>query len=92
MDNPISIFFYNSKKLKDILINNRVYILLEEEAEAEIVEIFLSDENASYWNNIHTFIELKEKSKLNHYKIQLESSESVHFSSTNLDCKKIKYL
>jgi len=88
LDNPISIFFYNSKKLKDILINNRVYILLEEEAEAEIVEIFLSDENASYWNNIHTFIELKEKSKLNHYKIQLESSESVHFSSTNLDCKK----
>ena len=88
LDNPISIYFYNSKKLKDILINNRVYILLEEEAEAEIVEIFLSDENASYWNNIHTFIELKEKSKLNHYKIQLESSESVHFSSTNLDCKK----
>ena len=88
LNNPISIFFYNSKKLKDILINNRVYILLEEEAEAEIVEIFLSDENASYWNNIHTFIELKEKSKLNHYKIQLESSESVHFSSTNLDCKK----
>ena len=88
LDNPILIFFYNSKKLKDILINNRVYILLEEEAEAEIVEIFLSDENASYWNNIHTFIELKEKSKLNHYKIQLESSESVHFSSTNLDCKK----
>ena len=37
LNNPISIFFYNSKKLKDILINNRVYILLEEEAEAEIV-------------------------------------------------------
>ncbi len=88
LDNPISIFFYNSKKLKDILINNRVYILLEEEAEAEIVEIFLSDENASYWNNIHTFIELKEKSKLDHYKIQLESSESIHLSSANLDCKK----
>ena len=88
LDNPILIFFYNSKKLKDILINNRVYILLEEEAEAEIVEIFLSDENASYWNNIHTFIELKEKSKLDHYKIQLESSESIHLSSANLDCKK----
>ena len=88
LDTPISIFFYNSKKLKDILINNRIYIILEEKAEAEIGEIFLSDKNASYWNNIHTFIELKDKSRLDHYKIQLESFKSVHFSSTNLDCKK----
>ena len=88
LNTPISIFFFNSKKLKDILVNNRIYIILEEKAEAEISEIFISDKNASYWNNIHTFIELKEESKLDHYKIQLESSESVHVSSVNLDCKK----
>ena len=52
LNTPISIFFYNSKKLKDILVNNRIYIILEEKAEAEISEIFISDKNASYWNNI----------------------------------------
>ena len=82
---PISIFYYNSGEEK-YLINNRIIIILEENAKAEINEIFLSNNQSSYWNNIHNFIYLKKNSKLNHSKIQLESKYALHSSSSNVDC------
>ena len=75
---PISIFYYNSGEEK-YLINNRIIIILEENAKAEINEIFLSNNQSSYWNNIHNFIYLKKNSKLNHSKIQLESNYALQF-------------
>ena len=82
---PISIFYYNSGEEK-YLINNRIIIILEENAKAEINEIFLSNNQSSYWNNIHNFIYLKKNSKLNHSTIQLESKYALHSSSSNVDC------
>ena len=83
---PISIFYYNSEK--NNLINDRINIILEENAEAEIDEIFFSNKKDEpvYWNNIHNYICLKKNSKLEHYKIQLESSNSIHSSSSYVDC------
>ena len=82
---PISIFYYNCEKEK-YLINNRINIILEENAEAEINEIFFSNNQSSYWNNVHNFIHLKKNSKLDHFKIQLESKYALHSSSNNVDC------
>ena len=85
LKDPISIFYYNSEKEK-YLINNRINIILEENAEVKINEIFLSDNKSSYWNNVHNFIHLKKNSKLDHFKIQLESNCALHSSSSNVDC------
>ncbi len=82
---PISIFYYNSEKEK-YLINNRINIILEENSEAEINEIFFSDNKSIYWNNVHNYICLKKNSKIEHYKIQLEGSNALHSSSNNVDC------
>ena len=82
---PISIFYYNCEQEK-YLINNRINIILEENAEAEINEIFFSNNKSIYWNNVHNFIHLKKKTKLDHYKIQLESRYALHSSSSNVDC------
>ena len=82
---PISIFYYNSGEEK-YLINNRINIILEENSEAEINEIFFSDNKSIYWNNVHNYICLKKNSKLEHYKIQLEGSNALHSSSNNVDC------
>ena len=59
---PISIFYYNSGEEK-YLINNRINIILEENSEAEINEIFFSDNKSIYWNNVHNYICLKKKLK-----------------------------
>ena len=83
---PISIFYYNSEEEK-YLINNRVNIILEENAEAEINEIFFSNNKSIYWNNVHNYICLKKNSKLEHYKVQLESKNAVHSSSSSIDCE-----
>ena len=82
---PISIFYYNCEEEK-YLINNRVNIILEENAEAEINEIFFSNNKSIYWNNVHNYICLKKNSKLEHYKIQLEANSALHSSSTSIDC------
>ena len=82
---PLSIFYYNCKEEK-YLLNNRINIILEENAEAEINEFFLSDNKSVYWNNIHNYICLKKNSKLEHYKIQLEANKALHSSSSNVDC------
>ena len=83
---PISIFYYNCEEEK-YLINNRVNIILEENAEAEINEIFFSNNKSIYWNNVHNYICLKKNSKLEHYKVQLESKNAVHSSSSSIDCE-----
>jgi len=85
LNKPISIFYYNCEEEK-YLINNRINIILEENAEAEINEIFFSNNKSSYWNNVHKYVHLKKNSKLDHYKIQLESNNALHSSSTNIDC------
>ena len=82
---PITIFYYNSEE-KKYLINNRINIILEENSEAEINEIFFSNNKSVYWNNVHNYICLKKNSKLEHYKIQLEGSNALHSSSNNVDC------
>ena len=86
LKNPISIFYYNCEEEK-YLINNRINIILEENAEAEINEIFFSNNKSIYWNNVHNYVCLKKNSKLQHYKIQLESKNAIHSSSTNIDCE-----
>ena len=83
---PISIFYYNCEEEK-YLNNNRVNIILEENAEAEINEIFFSNNKSIYWNNVHNYICLKKNSKLEHYKVQLESKNAVHSSSSSIDCE-----
>ena len=82
---PISIFYYNCEQEK-YLINNRINIILEENAEAEINEIFFSNNKSIYWNNVHNYISLKKNSKLEHYKIQLEANSALHSSSSSIDC------
>tara|TARA_B100000427_G_scaffold327510_1_gene338437 strand:- start:4993 stop:6174 length:1182 start_codon:yes stop_codon:yes gene_type:complete len=83
---PIFIFYYNTENKQKYLINNRVDIILEENSEAEINEIFFSDKNSCYWNNVHNFITLGKNAKLDHYKIQLESYKALHSSSANINC------
>ena len=83
---PISIFYYNCEKNK-YLINNKINIFLEENSEAEINEIFFSNNKSIYWNNVHNYISLKKNSKLWHYKIQLESAAALQSSSSNVDCE-----
>ena len=85
LKNPISIFYYNCEEEK-YLINNRINIILEENSEAEINEIFFSNNKSIYWNNVHNYICLKKNSKLEHYKIQLEANSALHSSSTSIDC------
>ena len=85
LKNPISIFYYNCEEEK-YLINDRINIILEENSEAEINEIFFSNNKSIYWNNVHNYICLKKNSKLEHYKIQLEANSALHSSSTSIDC------
>ena len=85
LKDPISIFYYNCEQQR-YLINNRVNIILESNAEAELNEIFLSNNKSIYWNNVHNYICLEKNSKLEHYKIQLEGRSSLHSSSSNIAC------
>ncbi|PPR37515.1 MAG: FeS cluster assembly protein SufD [Alphaproteobacteria bacterium MarineAlpha6_Bin4] len=82
---PISIFYYNSEK-KNYLINNRINVIAEKDTEAVINEIFISNNKAIYWNNVHSYICLEQNSKLEHYKIQLEGDSSIHSSSSSVNC------
>lgn len=71
---------YNNDEAKGKQVNIHNIILLNKEAELEVVENFGAKGDGSYFLNVVNEIYLKEKSVCKHYKVQNESIEAYHIA------------
>lgn len=78
---PIRIVYNQSSAQQQHLPLHNIFVL-ENNAELEVIEQFSSKNENSYFTNIVNEVYLKENAKLNHYKIQKESSQAYHIALT----------
>ncbi|HEY9052500.1 MAG TPA: Fe-S cluster assembly protein SufD [Gammaproteobacteria bacterium] len=82
LDKPIEVIYLNTQS--GILSQTRNLISIGEHANATIVERFISNDQARYFQNNLTDICLAEEASLTHYRIQDESRQAYHLSSLYL--------
>jgi len=63
----------------------RVLVLAEENSSATIIESYSSVDDIPYFTNAVVEIVLKDGARLEHYKVQRESSEAYHIATTSAD-------
>jgi Fe-S cluster assembly protein SufD len=88
IEQPIHIIHVSSSK-KDLLINPRNLIILEENSQATVIESFITvDNDAKVFNNALTEIYIDSNAILNHYKIQEETELGYLVNTTEAIQKK----
>lgn len=87
-DQPIHLLYIATENDNAKLINPRNLIYLSENSQATVVESHFSLAKGQYFNNPVTEIRISENGKLNHIRIQNESSEAFHIGSIFVDQKK----
>jgi len=81
---PIEIVYITLSVDKPIVVQPRNLIVLDEGAEATLIEQYISTGDSVYFNNCVTDIKLAENSKLTHAWLQDESHQAFHISNLNL--------
>ena len=70
----------------------RLLIVAEENSSATVIESFVSNGNTRYFTNAISEIILKDGAHLEHYRLQRESKEAVHISTTSAELfRSIRY-
>jgi len=85
LDRPIRLQYRSTSQDQPHLSLPRNLIVLEEGAEAVVVETYASENPfAAYWNNIHTEVALGQNARLEHIQVQDESLAAYHTTFTNV--------
>ncbi|WP_457667761.1 Fe-S cluster assembly protein SufD [Thiolapillus sp.] len=81
---PIEVFYLNSAADQALLAQPRNLLVLDDKAEATVIEHFLGGDGRGYFHNNLTEIRLHDNASLSHYRIQDESSSAWHLSNLYL--------
>jgi Fe-S cluster assembly protein SufD len=84
LDKPIEVIYLSDSGQDSIMAQPRGLVVLEEGASATLVERFVGNDGALYFNNNQTEILIKEKGSLQHYRVQLESTMSFHMGGIHV--------
>ena len=79
IDAPIQILYLTEE---NVISHPRVLIIAEAHAEATIIETFVRRGETKYLTNAVTEISLADEAKIKHYRVQRESHNAFHISTT----------
>jgi len=82
LEMPIHLLFITSPEKDPIASHPRVLIVVEENAEASIVETYAGIGEGVYFTNAVTEVVLAENAKVDHCRVQQEGEEAYHVSTT----------
>lgn len=84
VEKPVQIIWLTTSQDQAFSIAQRLLVLLEERAEATVVEHFAStnDKQNSFTNGV-TELVLKADAKLHHYRLHLEEEQSIHIGGVH---------
>ncbi|MGD8614639.1 MAG: SufD family Fe-S cluster assembly protein, partial [Gammaproteobacteria bacterium] len=81
VDKPIEVLFLTLAQEQPILAQPRNLVVMEPGAQATLVERYASPGHSLYFNNALVEVLLQEGARLEHYRVQEESSGAYHISS-----------
>jgi Fe-S cluster assembly protein SufD len=82
VEKPIHLMFISTPGAKPTVSHPRVLVVLEENAQATIVESYAGGEGV-YWTNAVTEIVAGQHARIDHCKLQQESMQAYHVSTTH---------
>lgn len=85
VDKPIEVVYLNLSWSANALASTRSLVLLENGAEATLVERFVSTGDSLYFFNGLTRIEMKDHARLVHHRMQQESNQAFHLDRVYLN-------
>lgn len=84
LDKPIQLLFVTTHAAQTMQ-HLRNLIILEQGAQADIVETYVSLDESNYFNNISTQIILNANANLTYYKLQAENKHAYHIATTQIN-------
>lgn len=86
LDKPIQIVWVSSETSASFGISQRLLVVVEEDAEATVIEHFAGAEKApSHFCNGITELFVKDKARLNHYRLHLEQADAIHVGAVHAE-------
>lgn len=86
MAGPLYIVHVSTAESEPVTVNQRLLVVVEENAHAEFIEHFVSDEGSqnSFVNSL-TEIHIDANASVQHYRINLEQEEQIHIGGVHVD-------
>ncbi|MEQ8426833.1 MAG: Fe-S cluster assembly protein SufD [Gammaproteobacteria bacterium] len=81
VDKPINILYLSRKQEQEFASHLRNVVIMEDNAEATIIESYIGLDDANYFTNAVTEIALDQAARLQHYKLQQESINGYHIGN-----------
>ena len=83
LERPLQITFLADAE--NVVSFPRLLIVAEENSSATVIESFVSSNGGKYFTNAITEIVVKDGAQLEHYRVQLESNNAYHVSTTSAE-------
>ena len=84
LDRAIEVIYINQSHEQPSLVQTRNLVIVEEGAQATLIEHFTGYDQSLYFHNNLTEISLDKSASLKHYRLQNESPCAYHLSDLNL--------
>ncbi len=84
IEKPINLLYLSKQQENEFAAHLRNVIVLEENAEATVVESYIGMDDANYFTNAVTEVALDQSARLQHYKLQQESVNSSHIGTLDI--------
>ena len=85
IDTPIQVTFLTDADTADKASSPRLLVVAEENSSATLIENYVSTRDEQYFTNAVTEIVIKDGARLEHYRMQRESSNAFHTSITSAE-------
>ncbi|MBD0369892.1 MAG: Fe-S cluster assembly protein SufD [Pyrinomonadaceae bacterium] len=85
VETPIHLLFLSAPQSSPTVSFPRVLIVAEARGEAILIESYASTEEGAYWTNAVVEVSLEDGARLEHYKVQRESTEAFHTATTQVE-------
>jgi Fe-S cluster assembly protein SufD len=85
LETPIQITFVANPSARSSANFPRVLVVAEENSSATVIENFVSNDGKRYFTNAVTEVVVKDGARLDHYRLQRESHNAFHVSTTSAE-------
>lgn len=82
---PLHLLFVSESSEPNKVMFPRVLVIAEENSSATLIESYVSATDATYFTNAVVEVTLASGARLEHYKVQRESTEAFHVATTAVD-------
>ncbi|MEM7026755.1 MAG: Fe-S cluster assembly protein SufD [Pseudomonadota bacterium] len=92
LEQPVNLLFIAKQQDQSFAAHLRNIVMMEDNSELTLIESFIGLDDAQYFTNVVTDVELHQNARLEHYKLQQESMHAYHVGNFRVTQKKDSYL